>query len=83
VFGYRTTTTVFEEIKDKRTLKLKCTVCGKSRQRTLEVSQTINPFNKNKKTGEVKTYSEIVDENRISLNAKIKKFNETPFVCCK
>lgn len=79
----RTTTYKFEKIKEKATVKAKCANCGKTRQRTLEASQTLNPFNKNKKTGEIKTYEEIVNENKIKLKAMLHEFHSTIFVCCE
>jgi hypothetical protein len=47
-----------------------CPVCGKkgSRSSGTSFSQTINPFNRNAK-GQVKTYSEIMDELRPKARA--------------
>lgn len=50
---------MFETVSTKRTHRWKEN--GKNRQETREFSQTVNPFNKNKK-GKVKTYAEILDE---------------------
>jgi hypothetical protein len=51
----------FEEVKIYAEKSGKC-LCGKRRKRTTYFSQTLNPWNKNKKTGELKSRSEILDE---------------------
>lgn len=52
---------VFEEVKLYGRKSGKCSVCGKTCVRIQKFSQTLNPFNKNKK-GEVKTWQEIKTE---------------------
>ncbi len=50
-----------------------CSVCSKHCQRSKTFSQTLNPFNKNKK-GELKSRSEIYFE----LNIKIGNWKKLP-----
>ena len=60
-------TYVCEEVKLYGSKSGKCSVCGKACTRSQKFSQTLNPFNKNKK-GEVKTWQEIKEELRVELN---------------
>lgn len=63
----------FHEVTISSMKKGICSVCGKSCQRSKTFSQTINPFNKNKK-GEIKTGNEI----RIELEIEIDNWKKLP-----
>lgn len=56
-----TRTEYYKEVKVYGKKKGKCG-CGKMRTRSMTFSQTVNPFNKNKETGELKTEYEIMTE---------------------
>lgn len=59
-------TYIFEEVKLSGSKSGRCSICGKACTRSQKFSQTISPFNKNKK-GEMKTWQEIKDELRTEL----------------
>jgi len=61
--------TTFQEVKARKQVITKCKGCGKRLVRIVSVSQTINPFNKNKK-GIPKTFTEIREELGILLKKK-------------
>jgi hypothetical protein len=71
----------FKEIKRKKKISLKCNSCDKHITRTISVSQTINPFNKNK-DGSIKTMHEIEIELFNELKAKIEDI-KTKCIFCK
>lgn len=48
----------FQEVTYQATRSLKC-ACGKRFRRSRTFSHTINPFNRNKETGQPKTYAEV------------------------
>jgi hypothetical protein len=58
--------TTYDEVKLSGSKAGICPACGKRAQRSYTVSQTINPFNKNKE-GQYKNYSEIMEENHKEL----------------
>jgi len=49
----------FEQVTRTAVRKGKCTICGKSGRRQTTIMHTVNPFNRNKITGEPKTYDEV------------------------
>lgn len=59
----RTVTYNFDEVKSSRKFPTFCRCCQKKLTRTASASQTINPYNKNKVTGDAKTRGEISAEN--------------------
>ena len=70
--------TVFDKVSIHGEKTVKCAGgCGRRLKRRQEFYQTINPFNKNKTTGLVKTSSEIYPE----LNAEREKWMKEPETC--
>jgi hypothetical protein len=67
-------TVTFERIVRSGTKSGKCEVCGKKASRSTSFGQTLNPWNKNKATGELKSRREISDE----LNAKVRAWEAEP-----
>jgi len=63
-------TRTFREVKEEWLVKGICPVCGKKGQRKYEVSNTINPWNKNA-DGSVKDYQQVLKD--VMLEANIKK----------
>ncbi len=63
----------FQELKLHGSKSGKCVVCGKHCKRQEIFSQTLNPFNRNKR-GEPKTESEIYTE----LKEAVKKWKKEP-----
>jgi hypothetical protein len=76
------TTIIFQEIKQKKTLQGLCRVCNRKRTRTITEEQTVNPFNKNE-DGTIKSYFEVVQSVRETLEKRIKRFQDEGFVCRK
>ena len=64
----RSTTYVFEEVRQQAYKRGTCPVCHKTVERSTTFTQTINPFNKNA-AGEVKSPREIRDELRAEAAA--------------
>ncbi len=54
----------YQEVTMRVSKSGKC-CCGKKLTRKTTLSQTLNPFNKNKETGELKTRSEIIEELKV------------------
>lgn len=65
-------TEYYEEVKLSVSKTGKC-YCGKKLSRKTTLMQTLNPFNKNKETGELKTRSEIIAELKIDAEEWKKK----------
>lgn len=61
----------FDQITLRREVRVKCSRCRKSLRRVVSDSQTLNPFNKNKR-GDIKTEDEIRGEIRKSLSVQAK-----------
>lgn len=57
----------FEEVSMSYTRREICSICGKKCSRTQKFSQTLNPFNKNKKK-KIKTRDEIYIELQIEID---------------
>jgi len=53
-----------------------CTECGKVRQCTVEFTQFVSLFNRNK-NGEIKTIAQIMEEEKVKAN----KYVEQPHIC--
>jgi hypothetical protein len=51
----------FQEVSAQAVRNLKC-ACGKRFKRQQTFTNTINPFNKNKDTGQPKTYAEVYED---------------------
>lgn len=74
----RTMRVTFDEVKLSTVRSGRCARCGKRTRRTIRVFQTINPFNKNKKTGLPKSREEILVELRQQIaDEKAKPLNCT------
>ena len=69
------TTYVFQEVKTKRTVKVRCIKCGKKLSRVVEAFQTVNPYNINMK-GHQKTEKEIREELLGELIMREKAISE-------
>lgn len=77
-----TRTEYYQEVGVKATKKGKCG-CGKMRTRTMSFTQTLNPFNKNKETGELKTREEILEEVKKERDEWLADTNITCEGCYK
>ncbi len=71
----------FDEVKSSRKFQTFCRLCQKKLTRTASASQTINPYNKNKVTGEQKTCSEIHVENSSRIQNTIEEQQAKGVVC--
>jgi hypothetical protein len=74
--GLKMTKIIFEIVKLRGIKNCKCELCNKSLRKQKTFSQTINPFNKNKK-GWVKTKDEIINE----LKSLIETWKENKEFC--
>jgi hypothetical protein len=63
------TTYTFREIGLYPKKSGKCPACGKRATRSKHIYQTLNPYNRNKETGEVKTAEEIYAEVKVATAA--------------
>lgn len=63
----------FPVVTQKTVIKAACTKCGRRVQKTLEVSHTINPFNKHA-DGTPKTREEVVDDVTAELKQQAAQF---------
>lgn len=74
----------FDEIKLKKTLNGTCKECSKKRTRTIDESQTVNPFNKNT-DGTIKTRFEVGQSVKEELEKRVSRFLLEGFICrsCK
>lgn len=70
----------FGELSSKRTLRLKCTKCGKKFQTTVRAYQTINPFNRDK-NGMPKSADQIIKENDESVDLQVKQIFDKGATC--
>jgi hypothetical protein len=59
----------FSEIRTRRTLKLRCS-CGKRVTRTISVSHTVNPWNRDA-GGNVKTRAQVADDVTRELEQEV------------
>lgn len=74
----RTQRIVFEQVSIKANKAVKCAGgCGRRITRTKKFMQTLNPFNKRKTDGQVKTREDIYPE----LQAEAAKWKEQPETC--
>lgn len=71
----------FDEVRSKKKVRVRCTVCGKPHNRVLTSYQTLNPFNKNK-DGLPKTRAEIYPELEFDIENQEKKLHKE-FICSK
>ena len=67
------TLVTFEPVKLRASKIGKC-LCGKTLKRAYTFEQTINPFNRNKQTGLIKTWQEI----RAELKIEAEKWEKEP-----
>ncbi|QDP45501.1 hypothetical protein SEA_FUZZBUSTER_17 [Microbacterium phage FuzzBuster] len=70
----RTITTRFDEVTRRRVVQGKCSVCGKRTTRTLAVTNTVNPFNKNA-DGTIKTRDEVAADVSRQLGEMVADFD--------
>ncbi len=70
----------FEQVTRKRTVRLKCKSCGKTRTRTVSVTHTINPFNKNEE-GFVRSPQEVQQCVSVELDVDVKKLLSDGIIC--
>ncbi len=74
----RTQRIVFEEVSIKAIKTVKCAGgCGRRRRLTKKFMQTLNPFNKRKSDGQIKTREDIYPE----LKKEAAKWKEQPETC--
>lgn len=66
--------TRFPEVALTRVVQGKCSICARPTRRTLKVSHTMNPFNRNK-AGYVKSRDEVLADVRAELDAKTPDFD--------
>lgn len=71
---------VFDVIKSRRPIKVKCKKCGNTLKRVLVAEQTINPFNKNK-DGSPKSRAVIYAENDVKLK-RLERLAKKDGVIC-
>lgn len=70
----------FEQVTRKRTVRLKCKSCGKTRTRTVSVTHTVNPFNKNE-DGSIRSTREVWQCVGVELESEVKKLFADGIVC--
>jgi hypothetical protein len=70
----------FEQVTRKRTVRLKCKSCGKTRTRTVSVTHTVNPFNKNE-DGSIRSTQEVWQCVGVELESEVKKLLADGIVC--
>lgn len=82
--GFHTTTHRFQEVTRRQRVGVTCGGCGKPRIRTVTVTHTINPFNKND-LGQVRSPQEVLDRVRAELAEQVKATAGKTIVCkaCK
>ncbi len=78
--GFHTVSHRFQEVSRQQRVIVKCVGCGKNRTRTVTVTHTVNPFNRNE-AGEVRSAQEILDRVREELAGQVKKTAGQTIIC--
>lgn len=68
----------FREIKMKKTVSGKCTVCGKPMKKTVSCSQTVNPWNKDPETGLPRTEQQVCEAVKEELSCEVAEYQNNP-----
>lgn len=78
--GYHTVTHRFQEVTRSDRVSVKCAGCGKDRVRTVTVTHTINPYNRND-DGSVRSPQEVADRVRAELAGRVKETAASTIIC--
>jgi len=78
--GFRTVTHRFQEVTRQQRVSVKCLGCGKDRRRTVTVTNTINPYNRNE-LGEVRSPAEVLECVRAELAKRVGETVGKSIVC--
>lgn len=78
--GWHTVTHRFQEVTRSQRVDVKCSSCGKPRTRTVSVTNTINPYNKNE-LGQVRSPQEVLDCVRAELAVQVEKTAAKSIIC--
>ncbi len=78
--GFHTVSHRFQEVTRQRRVTVKCIGCNKDRVRTVTVTHTINPFNKNE-LGHVRSPQEVANQVREELAEQVKKMAGQTIIC--
>lgn len=78
--GFRTITQTFDEVTRIERVTVLCSGCRKPRIRTVKVTHTVNPFNRNK-LGHVRSPQEVLERVRAELADRVAKVKCTPLIC--
>lgn len=78
--GFHTVAHRFQEVTRQQRVTVKCAGCGKDRIRTVTVTHTINPFNRNEH-GEVRSPQEVLECVRAELAKQVAEMPSRRIVC--
>jgi hypothetical protein len=78
--GYRTTTHTYQQVSRQQRVTVTCSGCGKDRVRTVSVTHTINPFNRNE-LGQPRSPAEVLDRVRIELAECVREAAARTIIC--
>ncbi len=78
--GFHTVTHRFQEVSRQQRVSVKCMGCGKDRVRTVTVTHTINPFNRND-AGEIRSPEEVRQRVVAELAERVKETAGSKIIC--
>lgn len=78
--GFHTTTHRFQEVTRTQRVSVTCAGCNKPRTRTVTVTHTINPYNRNE-LGHVRSPQEVLDCVRAELAERVKETERRQIIC--
>jgi hypothetical protein len=78
--GFHTVTHRFQEVTRQQRVTVKCIGCGKDRVRTVTVTHTVNPFNRND-LGEARSAQEVLECVRAELAKRVNETALSKIIC--